>query len=252
VKEIESTTNHDVKAVEYYLKEKFEKIEGLAEMKEFLHFTCTSEDINNLAYAMMINAAMKEVMVPKLDDLINLLNSMGQENAGVGMLARTHGQSATPTTVGKEVANFVYRLGRQMKVLKKLKPLGKFNGAVGNFNAHVVVLPDIEWDVVSQEFVESLGIDYNPFSTQIESHDCIAEISRTFSLINTILIDFSRDMWGYCSFGYFKLKAVKGEVGSSTMPHKINPIMFENAEGNLGMGNAMFEHFASKLPISRF
>lgn len=252
VKDIEKTTNHDVKAVEYFLKEKFETIPFLNERKEFLHFTCTSEDITNLSYAMMLTQALSDVMIPSLEKLRDELYTLADSHADVGLMCRTHGQSATPSTVGKEMGNFVYRLEAQIDNLKAIKPMGKFNGAVGNFNAHVVAYPDIEWVKVAKTFVESLGIEYNPYSTQIEPHDKVAEISNCFSLINTILIDFSRDMWGYCSYGYFKLKVVAGEVGSSTMPHKVNPIMFENGEGNLGLANAMFKHFSEKLPISRF
>jgi adenylosuccinate lyase len=252
VKEIEATTNHDVKAVEYFLKEKFDEHEFLKKRKEFLHFTCTSEDINNLSYAIMVNNAIKEVMLPKLESLISKIENMAHEYADIPMMSRTHGQSATPTTVGKELANFAYRVNRQIKEIKDITPLGKFNGAVGNFNAHIVVFPDLDWQEISQRFVESLGIAYNPYSTQIEPHDSIAQISNSFSLANTILIDFARDMWGYISLGYFKQQTIKGEVGSSTMPHKVNPINFENGEGNLGLANAMFGFFTSKLPISRF
>lgn len=252
VKEIESTTNHDVKAVEYYLKNKFDENEFLKKRKEFLHFTCTSEDINNLSYAMMVNGAIKTVMLPSLESLINSIKTLAHEYADIPMMSRTHGQSATPTTVGKELANFVFRVNRQIKDIKNTEILGKFNGAVGNFNAHTVAYPKLDWEEIAKKFVESLGITYNPYSTQIECHDWIAEISSTFSLANTILIDFARDMWGYISLGYFKQQAIKGEVGSSTMPHKVNPINFENGEGNLGLANAMFGFFASKLPISRF
>jgi len=217
-----------------------------------LHFTCTSEDINNLSYAMMVNNAINNVMLPKLESLIKTISDMAEEYADIPMMSRTHGQSATPTTVGKELANFVFRVNRQIKVIKDLRPLGKFNGAVGNFNAHIIVYPKLDWEKVAQDFVESLGVEYNPYSTQIEPHDSIAQISNAFSLANTILIDFARDMWGYISLGYFKQLTVKGEVGSSTMPHKVNPINFENGEGNLGLANAVFGFFASKLPISRF
>ena len=234
------------------MKEKFDEHEFLKKQKEFLHFTCTSEDINNLSYAMMLNNAINKVMLPKLESLIGKIRDMAHEYADIPMMSRTHGQSATPTTVGKELANFVYRVNRQIDVIKEIKPLGKFNGAVGNFNAHIVAFPDLDWEDVSQKFVESLGVAYNPYSTQIEPHDSIAQISNAFSLANTILIDFARDMWGYISLGYFKQQAVEGEVGSSTMPHKVNPINFENGEGNLGLANAIFGFFTSKLPISRF
>ena len=252
VKAHEEVTKHDVKAVEYYLKDKFDEHEQLKNLKEFLHFTCTSEDINNLSYAMMVGKAIENVMLPELEKCIQIIQEKAHEYADVPMMSRTHGQSATPTTVGKELANFVYRVNRQIKVLKQIKPLGKFNGATGNFNAHVVWYPDLDWEEVSEKFVESLGIEYNPYSTQIEPHDSIAQISNTFSLINTILIDFARDMWGYISLNYFKQLVVAGEVGSSTMPHKVNPINFENAEGNLGLANSIFSFFATKLPISRF
>jgi len=201
---------------------------------------------------MMVNNAINNVMLPKLESLIKTISDMAEEYADIPMMSRTHGQSATPTTVGKELANFVFRVNRQIKVIKDLRPLGKFNGAVGNFNAHIIVYPKLGWEKVAQDFVESLGVEYNPYSTQIEPHDSIAQISNAFSLANTILIDFARDMWGYISLGYFKQLTVKGEVGSSTMPHKVNPINFENGEGNLGLANAVFGFFASKLPISRF
>jgi len=201
---------------------------------------------------MMVNNAINNVMLPKLESLIKTISDMAEEYADIPMMSRTHGQSATPTTVGKELANFVFRVNRQIKVIKDLRPLGKFNGAVGNFNAHIIVYPKLDWEKVAQDFVESLGVEYNPYSTQIEPHDSIAQISNAFSLANTILIDFARDMWGYISLGYFKQLTVKGEVGSSTMPHKVNPINFENGEGNLGLANAVFGFFASKLPISRF
>ncbi|CDW89759.1 adenylosuccinate lyase [Stylonychia lemnae] len=253
VKQIEATTNHDVKAIEYFLKEKFDlNKEGLAKYKEYLHFSCTSEDINNLAYALMVHHSLREVVIPSMQNLFGKLDSLAQQYAEIPMMSRTHGQSATPTTVGKELANFAYRINRQLKELEKIIPTGKFNGAVGNLNAHKVAYPERDWLKISQKFVEGLGIEWNPYTTQIEPHDTIAQISLNISLTNTILIDFSRDMWSYISLGYFKQKNVKGEIGSSTMPHKINPIDFENAEGNLGMANALFTHFAQKLPISRF
>jgi adenylosuccinate lyase len=252
VKEIERTTNHDVKAIEYFLKEKFDTNPELKDMKEYLHFGCTSEDINNLAYALMLHNSMQEVMLPQLHNLQRALAQMAVDLANVPMMSRTHGQTATPTTMGKEVANFAYRLHRQIAQLEKIIPTGKFNGAVGNLNAHMVAFPDKEWIDVSKRFVEGLGIAWNPYTTQIEPHDTIAELSLCLSLANTIMIDFSRDMWMYISLGYFSQKNVKGEIGSSTMPHKINPIDFENAEGNLGMSISLFTHFAQKLPISRF
>ena len=252
VKDIEKETNHDVKAVEYYLKNKFDEDEELKKKKEFLHFTCTSEDINNLSYALMLKNAIDDVLLPKLESLIGIIREKAHEYADIPMMSRTHGQPATPTTVGKELANFVFRVNRQIKVVKEIKPLGKFNGAVGSFNAHIVTFPDIDWEELAQNFVESLGIEYNPYSTQIEPHDSLAQISNAFSLANTILIDFARDMWGYISYGYFKQLTIAGEVGSSTMPHKVNPINFENGEGNLGIANSVFSFFTTKLPISRF
>ena len=252
MKDIENKTKHDVKAVEYYLKNKFEEHKGLKKKKEFLHFTCTSEDINNLSYALMLKNAIDNILLPKLEKLIGIIRERAHEYADIPMMSRTHGQSATPTTVGKELANFVFRVDRQIKVLKLIRPLGKFNGAVGNFNAHIVTFPDTDWEKLAQKFVESLGIEYNPYSTQIEPHDSLAQISNSFALANTILIDFSRDMWGYISLGYYKQLTVAGEVGSSTMPHKVNPINFENGEGNLGLANSIFGFFTSKLPISRF
>lgn len=252
VKEIEKVTNHDVKAVEYFLKERFDGNPRISNLKEYLHFSCTSEDINNLAYAVMLQHSFEQVVLPQLRELQTTLTQMADQNADVPMMSRTHGQTATPTTLGKEIANFAHRLNRQIKTLEKIKPLGKFNGAVGNLNAHQVAYPDKDWLGISQRFVEGMNIAWNPYTTQIEPHDSIAEISLNLSLIDTILIDFSRDMWMYISLGYFTQKNVKGEVGSSTMPHKINPINFENAEGNLGMAIALFTHFAQKLPISRY
>lgn len=252
VKEIEKVTNHDVKAIEYFLKEKFDTNPELKDLKEYLHFSCTSEDINNLAYALMLHSSMKEVMLPALKDLQQTLALLATELADVPMLCRTHGQSATPSTMGKEIANFAYRINQQIKHLERIVPSGKFNGAVGNLNAHIVAYPDKDWIEISKQFVEGMGITWNPYTTQIEPHDTVAELSLCLSLVNTIMIDFSRDMWMYISLGYFTQKNVKGEIGSSTMPHKINPIDFENAEGNLGMAISLFTHFAQKLPISRF
>ncbi|MBS0199178.1 MAG: adenylosuccinate lyase [Proteobacteria bacterium] len=252
VKQIEATTNHDVKAVEYLIKEYLKDDAELAPALEFVHFACTSEDINNLSYSLMLRAARTEVLLPKLDETIAKLKSMAHDFAALPMLSRTHGQTASPTTVGKEIANVVARLERQRSVLAALPMPGKINGAVGNYNAHVVSYPDIDWPAFSQHFVISLGLDWQPYTTQIEPHDGIAELSDAMKRIDTILIDLSRDIWGYISQGYFKQKLKAGEVGSSTMPHKVNPIDFENAEGNFGIANALFEHFAAKLPISRW
>ena len=252
VKQIEATTNHDVKAVEYLIKEQLKDDAELASALEFVHFACTSEDINNLSYSLMLREARTEVLLPKLDETIAKLKSMAHDHAALSMLSRTHGQTASPTTVGKEIANVVARLERQRSVLAALPMPGKINGAVGNYNAHVVSYPDIDWPAFSQRFVTSLGLDWQPYTTQIEPHDGIAELSDAMKRIDTILIDLSRDIWGYISQGYFKQKLKAGEVGSSTMPHKVNPIDFENAEGNFGIANALFEHFAAKLPISRW
>jgi len=252
VKEIERTTNHDVKAVEYLIKERLKDDVELGPALEFVHFACTSEDINNLSYALMLNQSRDTVMLPKLDELIDKLRAMAHEHAALPMLSRTHGQAASPTTVGKEIANVVARLMRQREVLAGLPMPGKINGAVGNYNAHVAAYPDIDWPVFSQAFVTSLGLDWQPYTTQIEPHDGIAEICDAQRRIDTILIDLCRDVWGYISLGYFKQSVKAGEVGSSTMPHKVNPIDFENAEGNFGIANALFEHFAAKLPISRW
>lgn len=252
VKQIEATTNHDVKAVEYLIKEHLKDDAELAPALEFVHFACTSEDINNLSYALMLREARATVLLPKLDDTIAKLKSMAHDLAALPMLSRTHGQTASPTTVGKEIANVAARLERQRLVLAALPMPGKINGAVGNYNAHVVSYPDIDWPAFSQRFVTSLDLDWQPYTTQIEPHDGIAELSDAMKRIDTILIDLSRDIWGYISQGYFKQKLKAGEVGSSTMPHKVNPIDFENAEGNFGIANALFEHFAAKLPISRW
>lgn len=252
VKEIERTTNHDVKAIEYFLKERFAANADLESQKEYLHFSCTSEDINNLAYALMLHHSFQDVILPSLKSLQAQLADLAEELADVPMLCRTHGQTATPSTMGKEIANYAYRLQLQLKNLERIVPKGKFNGATGNLNAHQVAFPDKDWITISRQFVEGMGIEWNPYTTQIEPHDSVAEMSLTLSHVNTIMIDFSRDMWAYISLGYFKQKNVAGEIGSSTMPHKINPIDFENAEGNLGMSTALFTHFAQKLPISRF
>ena len=252
VKAIEATTNHDVKAVEYFLKE---RLEGDVELKpalEFVHFACTSEDINNLSYALMLSTARQRVLLPKLDALIETLRTMAHAHAALPMLSRTHGQTASPTTVGKELANVVARLQRQGEVLAGVPMPGKINGAVGNYNAHVAAYPDVDWPVFAQRFVESLGLDFQAYTTQIEPHDGIAELCDAVKRIDTIAIDLCRDVWGYISLGYFKQAVKAGEVGSSTMPHKVNPIDFENAEGNFGIANALLEHSAAKLPISRF
>ncbi len=252
VKEIERTTNHDVKAVEYFIKERLSGDAQLGPALEFVHFACTSEDINNLSYALMLRQARNEVLLPRLDELIALLRGMAHAHAALPMLSRTHGQTASPTTVGKELANVVARLARQRDVLAALPMPGKINGAVGNYNAHVASYPEVDWARLSASFVSSLGLDWQPYTTQIEPHDGIAELCDAMKRIDTICIDLCRDIWGYISLGYFKQAVKAGEVGSSTMPHKVNPIDFENAEGNFGVANALFEHFAAKLPVSRW
>ena len=252
VKAIEATTNHDVKAVEYLIKEKLKDDAELGPALEFVHFACTSEDINNLSYALMLSEARRAVLLPKLDALVDKLRALAHEHAALPMLSRTHGQTASPTTVGKELANVVARLQRQREVLAALPMPGKINGAVGNYNAHVAAYPDIDWTAFSRRFVESLGLDWQPYTTQIEPHDGIAELCDACKRIDTIAIDLCRDVWGYISQGYFRQAVKAGEVGSSTMPHKVNPIDFENAEGNFGIASALFEHFAAKLPISRW
>ena len=252
VKAIEATTNHDVKAVEYFIKERLEGDAELGPALEFVHFACTSEDINNLSYALMLSAARQQVLLPRLDTLIQTLRAMAHAHAALPMLSRTHGQTASPTTVGKELANVVARLQRQGEALAAVPMPGKINGAVGNYNAHVVAYPDVDWPAFAQRFVESLGLDFQPYTTQIEPHDGIAELCDAVKRIDTIAIDLCRDVWGYISLGYFKQAVKAGEVGSSTMPHKVNPIDFENAEGNFGIANALLEHFAAKLPISRW
>ena len=252
VKAIEATTNHDVKAVEYLIKERLKNDTDLGPALEFVHFACTSEDINNLSYALMLNQARLTVLLPKLDSLIQKLRAMAHEHAALPMLSRTHGQTASPTTVGKELANVIARLQRQGEVLAGLPMPGKINGAVGNYNAHVASYPDIDWPAFSQHFVESLGLDWQPYTTQIEPHDGVAELCDVSKRLDTIAIDLCRDIWGYISQGYFKQAVKAGEVGSSTMPHKVNPIDFENAEGNFGIASALFEHFSIKLPISRW
>jgi adenylosuccinate lyase len=252
VKNIESTTNHDVKAVEYFLKEKITGNKELEAISEFIHFACTSEDINNLAYALMLREARNQSLLPLLDEVINVISELARKNAEIPMLARTHGQTASPTTIGKEMANVAARLRRQREQVSAIPMLGKINGAVGNYNAHMVAYPDIDWPALSSRFISDLGLEVNPYTTQIEPHDYMAELFDALSRFNTVLIDFSRDVWGYISLGYFRQKTVAGEVGSSTMPHKVNPIDFENAEGNLGIANALFSHFGAKLPISRW
>jgi len=252
VKKIEATTNHDVKAVEYFIREKLGDGPETQPLKDFLHFSCTSEDINNLAYALMLRSARSDVLAPQMRELRNKLKGMAHDHAGLAMLSRTHGQTASPTTLGKELANVVARLERIEKQFANVDILGKFNGAVGNYNAHAITYPDIDWQALSHQFIESLGLQPNPYTTQIEPHDWTAEYCHTLVRYDTVLIDFSRDVWGYVSLGYFKQRVAKDEVGSSTMPHKVNPIDFENAEGNLGMANALFSHFAEKLPISRW
>jgi adenylosuccinate lyase len=252
VKAIEATTNHDVKAVEYFIREKLGDGPETGRLKDFLHFGCTSEDINNLSYALMLRAARNEVLVPQMRDLGVKLKTMARANAEIPMLSRTHGQTASPTTVGKEIANVVKRLESAQQQLSSVGILGKFNGAVGNFNAHHVAYPDADWRAISARFIESLGLEQNTHTTQIEPHDWTAEYAHALIRHNVILVDFCRDVWGYISLGYFKQKVSSDEVGSSTMPHKVNPIDFENSEGNLGMANALLGHFAEKLPVSRW
>ena len=253
VKAIEATTNHDVKAIEYWLKERFAGVPAVSAVSEFIHFACTSEDINNLSHALMLREARDEVLLPKLAEVSDKLRSLAHELAAVPMMSRTHGQPATPTTLGKEVANVLYRLERQAKQLSAQEFLGKINGAVGNYNAHMVAYPDVDWEGHCRRFVEEdLGLTFNPYTIQIEPHDYMAEFFQAVFRINTILIDFNRDVWGYISLGYFKQKVKAGEVGSSTMPHKVNPIDFENSEGNLGMANAVLAFLSEKLPVSRW
>jgi len=252
VKNIERTTNHDVKAVEYFLKEKIAGNGELEAISEFIHFACTSEDINNLSHALMLREGRGQVLLPLMDELIESIRHLAHELAEQPMLCRTHGQPASPSTLGKEMANVVYRLQRQRKQVADAPLLGKLNGAVGNYNAHFSAYPELDWPAIACDFVTSLGLEWNPYTTQIEPHDYIAELFDAQTRFNTILIDFCRDTWGYISLGYFKQKTIAGEVGSSTMPHKVNPIDFENGEGNLGIANALFDHLAAKLPISRW
>jgi len=252
VKEIERTTNHDVKAVEYFLKEKISGNAELEAVSEFIHFACTSEDINNLSHALMLKAGREQVLMPAADQTVEAIRALAHQHADKPMLSRTHGQPASPTTLGKEMANVVARLQRQREQIMAVQMLGKINGAVGNYNAHLSAYPDIDWPGFARQFVESLGLTWNPYTIQIEPHDYMAELFDAMARFNTILIDFCRDVWSYISIGYFKQKTVAGEVGSSTMPHKVNPIDFENGEGNLGIANALFDHLAMKLPISRW
>ena len=252
IKTIERTTNHDVKAVEYFLKEKVAEVPALHAVSEFIHFACTSEDINNLSHALMLNTAREEVIKPQWRKIIDAIAGLSQEYRDIPLLSRTHGQPATPSTVGKEFANVAYRMERQFRQLGNVDILGKINGAVGNYNAHVVAYPEVNWHQFSEEFVTSLGIQWNPYTTQIEPHDYIAELFDCIARFNTILLDFDRDIWGYIALSHFKQKTIAGEIGSSTMPHKVNPIDFENSEGNLGLSNAVLGHLAAKLPVSRW
>ena len=252
IKLIERTTNHDVKAIEYWLREKLGNHKETADKLEFIHFTCTSEDINNLSHALMLKSGRNEVMLPALDTLIKRLREHAHQLADLPMLCRTHGQTATPSTLGKEMANVVHRLERARERIAGVALMGKINGAVGNYNAHLSAYPNVDWEKLAKKFVEARGISFNPYTIQIEPHDYMAELFDAFARANTILIDFNRDVWGYISMGYFKQKVVAGEVGSSTMPHKVNPIDFENSEGNLGLANALLKHLSEKLPISRW
>ena len=252
IKSIERTTNHDVKAVEYFIKQQFAGNAALEAISEFVHFACTSEDINNLSHALMLRAGRDQVLVPQALAIKDKIATMARQFSAVPMLSRTHGQTASPTTVGKEFANVAYRLQRQIDQIKAVPLLGKINGAVGNYNAHLSAYPETDWQGHAESFVISLGLNWNPYTTQIEPHDYIAELFDAIARLDTILIDFARDIWGYISVGYFKQKTVAGEVGSSTMPHKVNPIDFENAEGNLGLANAVLNHLSAKLPISRW
>ncbi|MDR7119529.1 adenylosuccinate lyase [Rheinheimera soli] len=252
VKDIERTTNHDVKAVEYLLKEKVAGHAELAAVSEFIHFACTSEDINNLSHGLMLGAARDEVLLPLCDQLLNDIKTLAHKYKAIPMMARTHGQPASPTTLGKEMANVYMRLKRQREQIAKVELLGKINGAVGNYNAHLSAYPNLNWHQFAEEFVTSLGLSWNPYTTQIEPHDYIAELFDAIARFNTILLDFDRDVWGYIALGHFKQRTIAGEIGSSTMPHKVNPIDFENSEGNLGLANAIFQHLSSKLPVSRW
>ncbi|MCX2973243.1 adenylosuccinate lyase [Halieaceae bacterium IMCC8485] len=252
IKDIEATTNHDVKAVEYFIKERLVDNAELDAVSEFVHFACTSEDINNLSHALMLRDGVDAVLLPEMEKVVEALTSIAQDAAEAPMLSRTHGQTASPTTMGKEIANVVARLRRQLTLIRQIQYLGKINGAVGNYNAHFSAYPDVDWQACAESFVSSLGLTWNPYTTQIEPHDYMAELFNALARFNTVLIDFDRDIWGYISLGYFKQRTIAGEVGSSTMPHKVNPIDFENSEGNLGLANAIFGHLAAKLPISRW
>ncbi len=252
VKEIELKTNHDVKALEYFLKEKIADSHELTTISEFIHFACTSEDINNLAYALLLKDVRQQILLPMMDKLTSQISQMAKQYAAEPMLARTHGQPASPTTLGKELANVAVRLQRQREQFAQVEILGKFNGAVGNFNAHLVAYPEVNWPTLARQMVEGLGLTWNPYTTQIEPHDYLAEFSQALMRFNTVLLDFDRDIWGYIALGYFTQKTIAGEIGSSTMPHKVNPIDFENSEGNLGIANALLDHMAHKLPISRW
>lgn len=252
VKQIEQQTKHDVKSVEYFIKEKLSTNTELLEVSEFIHFACTSEDINNIAYALMLKEGVQKVLIASMQQVVSKITNMSIEYADIAMLSRTHGQTASPTTVGKEMANFAYRLQQVLKELQQAKFFGKMNGAVGNYNAHAIAYPEVDWLKTSANFIQVLGLQYNPYTTQIEPHDYIASICNKIQQFNNILIDFNRDVWGYISLNYFNQKVVANEVGSSTMPHKVNPINFENSEGNLGLANALLNHFATKLPISRW
>jgi adenylosuccinate lyase len=252
IKAIEVVTNHDVKAVEYFLKERLAELGGFGDRTEFVHFACTSEDINNLAHGLMLRDALHQVLLPAMGSLTDAIAAMARAQAGVPMLARTHGQAASPTTLGKELANVVARLRRQLRQIEAVELTGKLNGAVGNYNAHYAAYPELDWPDIARRFVTGLGLSWNPYTTQIEPHDCIAELFDAIARFNTVLLDFDRDLWGYISLGYFRQRPVAGEVGSSTMPHKVNPIDFENSEGNLGLANAVLGHLAAKLPVSRW
>lgn len=252
IKDIEKTTNHDVKAVEYFLKEKVAGIPALHAVSEFIHFACTSEDINNLSHALMLQTARQDVVLPYWKQILDAIKDLAHKHRDIPLLSRTHGQPATPSTIGKELANVAYRMDRQFRQLQNVEILGKINGAVGNYNAHIVAYPEVDWHKFSEEFVTSLGINWNPYTTQIEPHDYIAELFDCVARFNTILIDFDRDIWGYIALNHFKQRTIAGEIGSSTMPHKVNPIDFENSEGNLGLSNAVLQHLASKLPVSRW
>ena len=252
IKQIEATTNHDVKAVEYFIKDKFTGNSELESISEFVHFACTSEDINNLSHALMLKEGRDNVLLPGMKKIVAEIGNLAKQYANIPMLSRTHGQTASPTTVGKEMANVVARLQRQITAVKQVELLGKINGAVGNYNAHMSAYPEVDWQKNAEEFVSGLGITWNPYTTQIEPHDYIAELFDAISRFNTILLDFDRDIWAYISLGYFKQKTIAGEIGSSTMPHKVNPIDFENSEGNLGLANAIFAHMGAKLPVSRW